>query len=257
MKFSELDAKIRVFETDYDQFVPPGVHMVARLDGRNFSRLTKELHDFERPFDARFRDYMLLTTEFLMNCGGRVLYGYTQSDEISLLFHPDDECFGRKVRKIVSIFSGEASARFSSLLQGHAVFDCRVSQLPSIQSVIDYFRWRAEDAHRNSLQAHCYWGLRERGLIATAADKRLKGLLEPEKRSLFRELKGFDFDALPGWQRRGSGLRWEAYTKTSQDPRTGDCVDASRWRLVRNLELPENSAYSDYLITLLEGAVEL
>lgn len=31
------------------------------------------------------------TAEHLMNCGFRVVYGYKQSDEISLLFHPEYE----------------------------------------------------------------------------------------------------------------------------------------------------------------------
>jgi hypothetical protein len=43
------------------------------------------------PFDARFRDYMVETTARVMNCGFRVTYGYTQSDEMALLFHPDEE----------------------------------------------------------------------------------------------------------------------------------------------------------------------
>ena len=33
MKFDELDAKMRVFETAHDFCVLPGMHMVARLDG--------------------------------------------------------------------------------------------------------------------------------------------------------------------------------------------------------------------------------
>ena len=86
MKFDELDSRMRIFETAHDHSVLPGLRMVARLDGRNFTRLTKEAHDFERPFDARFRDMMTATCEHLMTGGFRVDYAYTQSDEISLLF---------------------------------------------------------------------------------------------------------------------------------------------------------------------------
>jgi tRNA(His) 5'-end guanylyltransferase len=86
MKFDELDERMRVFETAHDLCVLPGLHMVARLDGRSFTRLTKEVHKFEAPFDARFRDMMLATAEHLMaGCGFNIIYGYTQSDEISLL----------------------------------------------------------------------------------------------------------------------------------------------------------------------------
>ncbi|WP_216701560.1 hypothetical protein [Gloeothece verrucosa] len=40
MKFEELDTKLRVFETGHDFCVLPEIFMVARLDGRNFTRLT-------------------------------------------------------------------------------------------------------------------------------------------------------------------------------------------------------------------------
>src|SRR5204863_8816176 len=82
MKFDELDTKMRVFETAHDLCVLPGIYMVARIDGRGFTKLTKEVHKFEAPFDVRMRDMMVQTTEYLMtDCGFRVTYGYTESDE--------------------------------------------------------------------------------------------------------------------------------------------------------------------------------
>src|SRR5947199_2355890 len=113
MKFDDLDVKMRIFETAHDYCVLPGILMVARIDGRGFTRLTKEVHEFEKPFDLRFRDMVLGTAEHLMDCGFHVIYGYTQSDEISLLFHRDETAFGRKMRKYNSILAGEASAKFS------------------------------------------------------------------------------------------------------------------------------------------------
>ena len=146
MKFDELDKKMRVFETAADYCVLPGLFMVARLDGRSFTRLTKEVCQFEAPFDQCFRDLMVATTESLMTCGFRVLYAYTESDEISLLFSLEDQLFGRKLRKYNSTLAAEASAKFSLLIGEVATFDCRISQLPSVELVVDYFRWRNEDA---------------------------------------------------------------------------------------------------------------
>jgi tRNA(His) guanylyltransferase len=55
--------------------------VTPRLDGRSFTRLTKEVHPFEAPFDARFCDLMLGAAEHLMTvCGFSVVYGYPQSD---------------------------------------------------------------------------------------------------------------------------------------------------------------------------------
>ncbi|MCR6638561.1 MAG: tRNA(His) guanylyltransferase Thg1 family protein [Sporocytophaga sp.] len=161
MKFDELDSKMRVYETAHDVCVLPGIYMVARIDGRGFTKLTKEVHPFEAPFDVRFRDYMIETVKHLMNCGFKVIYGYTESDEISLLFDLNESLFSRKHRKYNSVLAGEASAKFSLLLGGLAAFDCRICELPNKHLVVDYFRWRNEDAYRNSLNAHCYWALRK------------------------------------------------------------------------------------------------
>src|SRR5688500_5942304 len=129
MKFDDVDARMRVYETAHDFCVLPGMQMVARLDGRGFTRLTKEVWNLERPFDERFRDTMLSTVEHLMESAGfRVVYGYTQSDEISLLFHPEEASFGRKLRKLNSILASEASAKFSLLMSEIATFDCRISE---------------------------------------------------------------------------------------------------------------------------------
>ncbi len=184
MKFDELDKKMRVYEAAHDFCVPPGVFIVARLDGRNFTRLTKETHQFEAPFDVKFRHMMADTTRHLMGCGFRIVYAYTESDEISLLFDPQEQSFGRKTRKLNSILAAEASAKFSLALGDLAVFDSRISQLPNMKLVVDYFRWRNEDAFRNALNAHCYWTLRRDGLEANEATKKLRGLSVPAKNEL-------------------------------------------------------------------------
>ncbi|MFO0806726.1 MAG: tRNA(His) guanylyltransferase Thg1 family protein [Gemmataceae bacterium] len=246
MLFDELDAKVRVFETAADTCVLPEVYMVARIDGRSFTRLTKELCSFEAPFDVRFRDHMLDTVEHLMTCGFQVRYGYTQSDEISLLFARNESLFGRKLRKYHSVLAGEAGAKFSLLLGRIGTFDCRLSQLPTRQLVVDYFRWRNEDAARNALSAHCYWLLRKQGLTESAAGDRLLGLPVAEKNELlFRS--GINFNELPNWQKRGVGLYWEEYDKPAINPRTGEAVTARRRRIARQFDLPMKDEYGRFV----------
>lgn len=251
MKFDELDEKMRVFETAHDLCVMPGLHMVARLDGRSFTRLTKEVHSFEAPFDPRFRDMMLATAEYLMTgCGFNVVYGYTQSDELSLLFALEENGFHRKLRKLHSVLSGEASAKFSLLLGAVAVFDCRISQLPSVGHVVDYFRWRNEDAHRNALNAHGYWLLRKQGKSVGEATAAMKGLSVSDKNELlFRH--GVNFNDLPMWQKRGSGLYWEEYERPAENPKTGEKLTARRRRVRHELVLPMKDEYSAFLLNLL------
>jgi tRNA(His) 5'-end guanylyltransferase len=251
MKFDELDTRMRVFETINDQFVLPEVQMVARLDGRGFTRLTKEEHSFAKPFDERFRDLMVQTAEHLMmSAGFRFIYGYTESDEISLLFALGEDKYNRKLRKLVSILAGEASSKFSLLLGAIGVFDCRISQLPTPELVVDYFRWRNEDAHRNALNAHCYWCLRNQGASVTEATARLDGLSIAGKNELLFQ-NGIDFNDLPLWQRRGVGLTWETYERPSTNPHTSELTTAVRRRIVRLLDLPMKDAYSEFLRELI------
>jgi len=250
MKFDELEERMRVYETSHDHCVLPGIFIVARLDGRNFTRLTKEVHAFDRPYDERFRDYMVGTVQHLMSCGFNVVFGYTQSDEISLLFSRDETSFGRKLRKFNSVLAGEASAKFSLLLGDVGVFDCRVSQLPLPEDVVDYFRWRHEDAHRNALNAHCYWRLRDEGLSVGAATSALKGKSVAEKNELLFS-RGINFNDLPAWQKRGVGLYWESYEKEAENPKTGKRVTATRRRIKTNLELPMKDDYSAFITGLV------
>ena len=250
MKFDDLDARMRVYETAHDHCALPGLYLVARLDGRNFTRLTKETQAFEAPFDPRVRDLMTDTVRHLMSCGFRVAYGYAQSDEISLLLHPLEHTFGRKLRKYTSILAGEASAAFSVLLGAIGVFDCRISQLPREQDVVDYFRWRQEDAGRNALNAHCYWLLRRQGHTVAEATARVLGLRTAAKHDVLFEAD-INYNELPAWQKRGVGLYWESYQKTGLNPVTQQQVASTRRHLTLNVELPVGETYSSFISQIL------
>ncbi|MCB1050160.1 MAG: guanylyltransferase [Acidobacteria bacterium] len=250
MKFDDLDKKMRIYETAHDHCVLPGMYIVARIDGRSFTRLTKEKHDFEAPFDVRFRDMMVETVKHLMNCGFKVGYGYTQSDEISLLFDQAESVFQRKERKWNSVLAGEASAKFSLLLGDLAAFDCRLLQLPNPKLVIDYFRWRNEDAHRNALNAHCYWLLRKEGKSRRQATQAMSGMSIGQKNQFLFE-RGVSFNDLPQWQKRGIGFHWATVSKQGRNPKTGQTVHTTRRVIQIDPELPMRDAYDQFLAKLL------
>jgi tRNA(His) guanylyltransferase len=242
MKFEQLDKRMRAFEENLDQFVLPGVFMVARLDGRSFTRLTKELLDLDKPFDEKFRDAMIETTTHLMSCGFKIIYGYCQSDEISLLFDRSKNSFGRKTRKLLSVLAGEASATFTREMNAIGVFDCRIIPLPTEDLVVDYFRWRAEDAGRNALSAWCYRTLRKTGATMAQATKCLDGKSAEDKNQLLFE-QGINYNDIPVWQKRGVGCLYETSETLAANPVTEAVTSSSRRRLQVQKVLPLGVEY--------------
>lgn len=251
MKFDELEKHMRAYESARDPHLLGGIHIVARIDGRSFTRLTGDIMGFKKPYDETFRDHMIATLEHLVSRAGfKVTFGYTQSDEISLLFPRDEVSFDRNIRKWTSILAGEASGMFCSRLGRPAAFDCRLIELPTDQLVVDYFRWRNEDAHRNALNAWTYWKLREEGKGQAEATKELEKLSVAQKNELLWQ-RGINFNDLPLWQRRGVGAQWLAEDKAGVNPKTGAETLTSRRKLTLIDELPMRDDFDSLIRSIL------
>lgn len=139
--------------------------IVARLDGRGFSKFCKDL---QRPFDGRFVEAMDRTTLDLCRQFSPTA-AYTQSDEISLVWAPPAEgseeplAFSGRVQKFCSLLAAAGTARFcfeAARLMGDKVgadserlptLDCRVWQVPDLATAVEAVRWRQMDATRNSV----------------------------------------------------------------------------------------------------------
>ena len=145
---------------------PPDV-LCVRLDGRGFSKFTK---GFKKPFDDRLSKIMVLTTEQLVK-ETHASAGYTQSDEITLIFKPNEEgheyLFGGKTSKLNSVLASMATANFNYFLarnmpvdyvgRGLAYFDCRSFAVPSMLEASNVLLWRVQDARKNSISALFRW----------------------------------------------------------------------------------------------------
>ena len=246
MRFDDLDKIMRTYEESLDQYIEPDKIIIARLDGRSFTKLTKYTCDFKKPFDENFRNLMVATVMHLMKyCGFNIVKGFTESDEISLLFAPDSTQFNRKVRKLNSILAGEASAYFSLQLGIPACFDCRIIPLPDQERVDDYFSWRQEDANRNALNSWCYWTLREKGYNAADAQNLIKGKSIEEKKELLSQ-NGIDYDTLPRWQRKGVNVTWKEIGKEGWNPLTETKTVTTRKELRHELKLSEDFPKETY-----------
>ena len=118
--------------------------------------------------------------------------------------------------------------------------------------MIDYFRWRQQDAYRNSLSSHVYWCLRRDNKTARKATSIMNGLSEADKHELLFQY-GINFNDLPTWEKRGVGLYWEEYQKIGHNPITKEDTVATRRRIKKDLELPMKDEYSDFIQELLKS----
>lgn len=109
-----------------------------------------------------------------------------------------------------------------------------------------------EDAHRNSLNAHCYWMLRKKGLSAGRASGGLDGKTAAWKNELLFS-EGINYNELPSWQKRGIGLYTQSCEKKGLNPVTGLEETAARNRIQTDLELSTGEEYREWVCSLLDA----
>lgn len=185
--------------------------IVARIDGRSFSAWTRK-NGFDKPYADHLAGYMQRTAVGLVQ-GTRALVGYTQSDEITLMwYHPEPETqafFGGKVHKLTSVLASMATGLFIRewvKTEGRTMldspenlpsFDCRVFGLPSIEEAANCFVWRAKDCFRNAIQAFAQ---------SKYSHKDLQGLTTAQVLDMIRP---HGFEQSPAWYRHGMFVVWE------------------------------------------------
>lgn len=250
MKFDSLDDKMRRCEYFHSLRVPLDNWTVLRLDGRGFSRLTKVR--FKKPFDIDFHSLMVSTTEALVN-EYQALFAFTESDEISLLLPYRWDAFDREVEKVVSLSAALASAHFSVQFGEVVQFDSRIWISGAAESVVDYFSWRQADAGRCSLNGWTYWTLREEGLSAQQATEKLRGASTAEKNEMLFQ-RGINFNDLPAWQKRGTGVQFGTYLKEGHNPVSGETVTVERRRIVVEEALPYGEEFREFVRGLMKDS---
>lgn len=192
----------------------PGVPIYARIDGRSFSKFTR---DMDRPFDNKMTCAMIETVKYLVDKSGATL-GYTQSDEISLVWantdHTAELWFGGKIHKITSVLASMATIAFVEgvmtyfpdwqvYLHRMPHFDCRVMQVPNLDELANCLLWRNLDATKNavSMAAHHYYSHNE-----------LQGKNSAQKQEMLFE-KGIQFEDYPASFKRGTFVRKQTVSK--------------------------------------------
>lgn len=244
----ELEKSIKIFEDNYDICILPNIYIVARLDGRSFSSLTKKMN-LQKPFDDTFNQVMSSIVEGIMKDSGyNIVYGYHQSDEISFLFKFGVDTFNRRINKYISTLSSLASSIFTFHTKEIVSFDCRISHLPTIDNVIDYFHWRQKDAARNALHGYCYWKLREKFSVKTVVNLLNKKSQNDKQEILFES--GINYNDVTNWHKRGIGFYWVKESKLGINPLTKEEILVDRNKLYKDLNLTYGENYSLFLRNL-------
>lgn len=202
-KSDELGDRVKGYEsTAAKAALDDDSPICVRLDGKAFHTFTRGL---KRPYDERLSKAMIATMNDLMERSEARL-GYTQSDEISLVFFktaPHQQgYFGSRVQKLTSILASMATAKFNDEVRANipekagqsAFFDCRAWNVPSLEDAADVFVWRQEDAIKNavSMAARAFY-----------SDKQLHGKNSGEKLSMLAE-KGEVWEDYPEFFKTGT-----------------------------------------------------
>lgn len=156
--------------------------VAIRLDGKAFHTFTR---GFQKPFDFVLMDAMQKTMKYLCENIQGCVFGYTQSDEITLILvdyqkFTSDAWFDYEVQKLTSVSASMATMAFNkyfsenvveynltndplvkrreglldnyiSAVERGACFDARCFNIPK-EEVTNLIYWRQLDATRNSIQ---------------------------------------------------------------------------------------------------------
>jgi tRNA(His) guanylyltransferase len=208
MSKDSLGDRMKMYEQISNRFLVKKIPILIRIDGKSFHKWTKGL---ERPFDVKLKSCMRYATYKLCKdiCGAR--FGYTQSDEISILIidYQDiksESWFNYKANKIESISASICTASFNKVCsdilsehfkrRGPAIFDARAWNLP-VEEVSNYILWRERDCERNSISmlAQSYF-----------SHKELMRKKNSEKQNMLMCLKNINWNDIPTEYKRGTSL---------------------------------------------------
>lgn len=205
--------------------------VAIRIDGKAFHTFTR---GFQKPFDEVLGNAMVRTMEYLCKNIQGCVFGYTQSDEITLLLidyqtFETDAWFGYEVQKICSVAASMATLAFNTFFENEvdkfyyihvkpgdpliehyqvyrdaqykgAMFDARCFNIPK-EEATNLVYWRQIDAARNSVQM----AARAQFSHAQCDNKNVSQLQE----MLFQE-KGINWNDYPTrWKR---GVAWTKET---------------------------------------------
>lgn len=242
--------------------------VAIRIDGKAFHTFTR---GFQKPFDKVLMTTMQETTKYLCENIQGCVFGYTQSDEITLILVDYKELdtsawFDYEVQKLCSISASMATMAFnkyfsknvdkynsdpkSSGVQANwyfaacekgAMFDARCFNIPK-EEVTNLVYWRQLDAARNSVQ-----------MVGQAnfSHKELQNKSCNMIQDMLHEQKGINWNDFPVDCKRGAAvIKRKVGTNVAAACGIAGATYETRWVIDRNMPMlkGEDRKYLDDLI---------
>lgn len=192
MNKDSLGDRMKDYENISRNYLTKRIPVIIRLDGKAFHTFTRGM---KKPFDEILMSAMQETMKRLCESIQGCVFGYTQSDEITLVLTDyekitTDSWFGYNIQKMASVSASMATMIFNKeftervdvflanlhecwhtseeedryadtlvrAIEKGALFDSRVFTIPK-EEVCNCLIWRQQDATRNSIESagHAYF----------------------------------------------------------------------------------------------------
>lgn len=232
-----LGDRMKEYESRNQYFLQRRTPVIIRVDGKAFHTFTR---GFQKPFDEVLGSAMVRTMEYLCQNISGCIFGYVQSDEITLVLQDyrklnTDAWFGYRTDKLCSITASMATMAFNKYfveevdtwmrknifpfseadhneelmsrwdryrtgIRNGAMFDARCFNIPK-EEVCNCIYWRQLDATRNSIQ-----------MVGQAnfSHNELQDKSCNEIQDMLHEQRGINWNGFPTRWKRGV-----AWTKTN------------------------------------------
>lgn len=269
MDTSALAKRMKKYEAVPKNTLMRRTPVIIRVDGRAFHTFTK---GFQKPFDDVLIRVMQDTMKYLCENIQGCVFGYTQSDEITLILIDykklnSEAWFDYEVQKMCSIVTSMATMAFNrffmyeyeefnrwiyegsptdedkrlsdvyynAMCKG-AMFDARAFNLPK-EEVTNNIYWRQLDASRNSIQMVGQANFSHRELLNKTCDQ-IQDMLMTQR--------GINWNDMGTSYKRGSCcVRNRRFISTS--------VDGAETCEIRNPKEPETAWIIDNDIPIFKG----
>ena len=275
-KKDSLGDRMKGYENISRSYLTRRVPVIIRLDGKAFHTFTRGM---KKPFDPVLTQAMQQTMKSLCENIQGCVFGYTQSDEITLVLTDyatikTDAWFGYNIQKMTSIAASMATLAFDrefiiaygqwfdrSFTNGESdlpgfssldalyaskrhqsLFDARVFSIPK-EEVCNCLIWRQQDATRNSIEAVGQAFFSQRELHKKNCN---------EIQEMLWSNHNINWNNFPTENKRGSCCVKQSTDTSMNDPMNpGKTIMVTRRKWVIDAEIPiftQNRSYIERLL---------